>query len=165
MSLPQQHSATAPAGSPARSPAPSPAPLGKRRRQRGFTLIELLVVLVILGLISAFAAPQVIRYLGSAKQDSAKVQIERLSSILDLYRLEVGSYPNDSQGLRALVERPAGVDNWNGPYVQNEDMLTDPWGNPYRYRHPGEHGTFDIYSYGANGQPGGEGESRDVTSW
>lgn len=153
MSLPRRHAAT-PAG-----------PDGKRRRQRGFTLIELLVVLVILGLISAFAAPQVIRYLGSAKQDSANVQIDRLASILDLYRLEIGSYPEESQGLRALVERPAGVDSWNGPYVQNEDMLVDPWGNPYRYRRPGQHGTFDIFSHGADGEPGGEGEDRDVTSW
>lgn len=145
--------------------ASGPGPHGKRRRQRGFTLIELLVVLVILGLISAFAAPQVIRYLGSAKQDSAKVQIDRLSSILDLYRLEIGSYPNESQGLRALVERPAGVDGWNGPYVQSEEMLIDPWGNPYRYRQPGENGAFDIYSHGADNQPGGEGEDGDVTSW
>lgn len=137
----------------------------RHRRQRGFTLIELLVVLVILGLISAFAAPQVIKYLGSAKQDSAKVQIDRLGSVLDLYRLEVGSYPTQSQGLRALVEQPAGVNGWNGPYVKKQETLVDPWGNPYEYRYPGEHGQYDIWTYGADGEPGGEGENADVTSW
>lgn len=148
------------------SPAvPPPAARVARRRQRGFTLIELLVVLVILGLISAFAAPQVIKYLGSAKQDSAKVQIERLGGVLDLYRLEVGSYPDGSNGLRALVEEPSGTAGWNGPYVKKEETLIDPWGNPYQYRHPGEHGPYDLWTYGADGEPGGEGEDADVTSW
>jgi general secretion pathway protein G len=136
-----------------------------RRRQRGFTLIELLVVLVILGLISAFAAPQVIKYLGSAKRDSAKVQIDRLGSVLDLYRLEVGSYPTESQGLSALVEKPAGVNGWNGPYLKKAETLTDPWGTPYQYRYPGEHGQYDLWTFGADGQPGGEGENADITSW
>ncbi len=137
----------------------------RRRREGGFTLIELLVVLVILGLISAFAAPQVIKYLSSAKQDSAKVQIDRLSGILDLYRLEVGSYPSESQGLQALVEKPADAAGWNGPYVKKSEQLVDPWGNRYKYRYPGEHGEYDIYSLGADGQEGGEGENADVTSW
>ncbi len=140
--------------------------LGDRRRERGFTLIELLVVLVILGLIAALAAPRVIKYLGGAKADAAEVQIERLAGVLDLYRLEVGRYPSEEEGLRALVERPAGVDNWNGPYLKNADALTDPWGNPYVYRYPGERGTdYDLYSLGADGEEGGEGENRDITSW
>lgn len=137
----------------------------KARRQRGFTLVELLVVLVILGLIAAFAAPQVIKYLGSAKTDAAAIQIERLSGILDLYRLEVGSYPSTEEGLEALVERPVDVENWNGPYIKKADALTDPWGRPYVYRRPGEHGDFDLYSLGADGSEGGEGEDRDLTNW
>lgn len=135
------------------------------RRQAGFTLIELLVVLVILGLIMAFAAPQVIKYVGGAKSDSAKIQVERLSGVLDLYRLEVGRYPTQEEGLDALVEQPSGVETWNGPYLKKADALTDPWGRPYVYRSPGEHGEFDLFSLGADGQEGGEGEDRDLTSW
>lgn len=137
----------------------------RRRPRNGFTLVELLVVLVIIGLLASIAAPQVIRYLGGAKVDTAKVQIERLSGILDLYRLEIGSYPDDDVGLRALVEAPPGVERWNGPYLDGDDALTDPWGNPYEYRFPGERGAFDLYSLGADGQQGGEGENADVTSW
>lgn len=137
----------------------------RRRGQRGFTLVELLVVLVILGLIAAFAAPQVLKYLGGAKTSSAKIQIERLSGVLDLYRLEVGHYPGDGEGLNALVEQPADAPNWNGPYLKKADALNDPWRRPYIYRFPGEHGEYDLYSLGADGQEGGDGENRDVTSW
>lgn len=144
---------------------PSKRILARRRRQRGFTLVELLVVLIILGLIAAFAAPQVIKYVAGAKSDSAKIQIERLGGILDLYRLEVGRYPSAEEGLTALVERPADAEGWNGPYVKKEDALIDPWGRPYLYAFPGEHGDYDLYSLGADGQDGGEGENRDVTSW
>ena len=136
-----------------------------RRRQSGFTLVELLVVLVILGLIMAFAVPQVIKYVGGAKSDSAKIQVQRLGSVLDLYRLEVGHYPTQEEGLRALVEKPAGAENWNGPYLKKDDALTDPWGRPYVYEIPGQHGEYDLYSLGADGQEGGEGEDRDQTSW
>jgi general secretion pathway protein G len=137
----------------------------RRRKRNGFTLIELLVVLVIIGLLAGIAAPQVIKYLGSAKTDTAKVQIERLSGILDLYRLEVGSYPSEDIGLSALVEQPADVPNWNGPYLKKSDALIDPWGNPYAYRYPGEHGEYDLYSLGADGQAGGDGENQDLSSW
>ncbi len=137
----------------------------RRRRQAGFTLIELLVVLVILGLIAAFAAPQVIKYLGGAKTDSAKIQIERLSGVLDLYRLEVGRYPGEDEGLNALLEQPVDAPNWNGPYLKKADALTDPWGRPYIYRFPGEHGEYDLYTLGADGQEGGDGENQDLTSW
>ncbi len=136
-----------------------------RKKQKGFTLVELLVVLVILGLIAAFAAPEVMKYLGGAKTDSAKIQIERLGGVLDLYRLETGRYPTEDEGLRALVEKPVGVERWNGPYLKKEDSLLDPWGNVYLYRFPGEHGEYDIYSLGSDGQEGGDGESSDVTSW
>ncbi|MFQ6017536.1 MAG: type II secretion system major pseudopilin GspG [Kiloniellaceae bacterium] len=136
-----------------------------RRRQAGFTLVELLVVLVILGLIAAFAAPQVIKYLGGAKTDAARIQIERLSGVLDLYRLEVGRYPSEEEGLNALLERPVDAETWNGPYLRRADALIDPWKNPYLYRYPGGHGEFDLYSLGADGREGGEGENRDITSW
>jgi general secretion pathway protein G len=134
-------------------------------RQRGFTLVELLVVLAILGLLVALAAPRVIQYLSKAKTDTAEIQIEKLGGVLDLYRLEVGRYPTQEEGLEALVERPPQVDNWNGPYLKNRESLTDPWGEPYVYRHPGEHGDYDLYSLGADGKDGGDGEDRDVTSW
>ncbi len=136
-----------------------------RRRQRGFTLVELLVVLVILGLILAIATPQVIKYVGGAKSDTAQIQVDRLSGVLDLYRLEVGSYPSEEDGLDALMNRPADAESWNGPYLKKADSLIDPWKRPYLYRYPGEHGEFDLYSLGRDGQEGGEGEDRDVTNW
>ncbi len=136
-----------------------------RRHQAGFTLVELLVVLIILGLIAAFAAPQVIKYVGGAKSDSAKIQVERLSSVLDLYRLQVGRYPSGDEGLDALVEAPADAPNWDGPYLKKADALVDPWGRPYLYQYPGENGEYDLYTLGADGQEGGEGENRDRTSW
>ena len=133
-----------------------------RRAQKGFTLVELLVVLVILGLIAAFAAPQVIKYVGGAKSDAAKIQIERLSSVLDLYRLEVGRYPSEDEGLDALMEKPSDAENWNGPYLKQADALVDPWGRPYGYRMPGESGDFDVFTLGSDGQEGGEGEAKDI---
>lgn len=145
-----------------------PANSSHRRRsdaEAGFTLIELLVVLVILGLLAAFAAPQVLKYLGSAKSDAANAQIQNIASILDLYRLEVGSYPSDADGLEALVEEPGDAARWNGPYVKKRDALVDPWGQIFAYRMPGEHGEYDLYSLGADQAEGGEGEDQDVTSW
>jgi general secretion pathway protein G len=135
------------------------------RADAGFTLIELLVVLVILGLLAAFAAPQVLNYLGRAKTDAARAQVQNIASILDLYRLEVGSYPSQQDGLDALLEQPADAARWNGPYVKRRDALTDPWGEIYEYRFPGEHGAYDLYTLGADRSEGGEGEDQDVTSW
>ncbi|MEZ5931995.1 MAG: type II secretion system major pseudopilin GspG [Alphaproteobacteria bacterium] len=140
----------------------------KRRQARadaGFTLIELLVVLVILGLLAAFAAPQVLKYLGGAKTDAAEAQIKNITAILDLYRLEVGSYPAEADGLDALLTAPAGAQRWNGPYVRQRDVLIDPWGQLYVYRMPGEHGAFDLYTLGADQAEGGDGEDQDITSW
>lgn len=133
----------------------------RRRRRRGFTLIELLVVLVILGLVAAIAVPQVIKYVGSAKSDTARIQIERLATTLDLYRLEVGRYPSSAEGLEALVERPPNVETWNGPYLKERD-ISDPWNRPYVYASPGEIGDYDLSTLGADGQEGGDGENADI---
>ncbi len=140
-------------------------PTVTRRGQDGFTLVELLVVLVILGFLAAVAAPQVFRYLGGARTDSARIQIRNLASALDLYRLDVGRYPSEQEGLAALVERPGSAERWNGPYARRRDMLVDPWGRLYRYRSPGQHGDMDLFTYGNDNAPGGTGENQDVTSW
>ncbi len=137
----------------------------RRGRQGGFTLVELLVVLAILALIMTVVTPQVIKYLGKAQSDAAGIAVEKLSGTLDLYRIEVGDYPSDAMGLDALIEQPPDAERWNGPYVKKAKQLIDPWGRPYLYRYPGEHGEFDIYSLGKDGQEGGEGEDRDLTSW
>ena len=138
---------------------------GARRRQAGFTLLELLVVLVILALISAFAAPRVLKYLGGARTDAAKIQIENLINNFELYKLEVGTYPSEQDGIEALLEAPNDAERWNGPYVRKRDNILDPWGQLYDYRFPGDYGDFDLYSLGADGIEGGEGEDADITSW
>ncbi len=132
------------------------------RRFPGFTLLELLVVLAILGLIATFAAPRALKWLAGAKSDSARIQVEALSTGIDLYRLEVGSYPPD---LEALVARPPDAERWDGPYLKKSTVPKDPWGRDYIYRIPGEHGSYDLYSLGADGQEGGSGEDADVVSW
>lgn len=137
----------------------------RSRREGGFTLMELLVVMAIIGLLAVLVAPRVIGFLSGAKVDTAKVQVDRLSGVLDLYRLEIGQYPSQNDGLVVLVDRPANASNWNGPYIRNRKSLTDPWGNPYLYRYPGEHGEFDLYTLGADGREGGDGENQDITSW
>jgi len=138
---------------------------GRRRRGTGFTLIELLVVLTILGLLAGLVGPQIWGALGGSKRKTAKIQIEEFSSALDLYRLDVGRYPNSSEGLRALVERPGSASNWNGPYLKKKQVPKDPWDNEYQYRAPGEHAPFDMISLGADHAAGGTGENEDVVSW
>ena len=120
------------------------SPVQRAASRPGFTLVELLVVLVILGLLASVAAPQAMRYLGGAKHDAAKLQLQGLMTAVDLYRLDVGRYPTREEGLAALMQRPAGVDRWNGPYVRKADQLQDPWSRPYRYRFPGENGVYDL---------------------
>jgi general secretion pathway protein G len=139
--------------------------LDDRSRTAGFTLLELLVVLVILGLLAAVATPQVLKYLSRARTQSAALQIHDLSAALDLYRLDVGHYPSEEEGLASLVEAPATTANWNGPYVKKREMLKDPWGHPYNYLIPGQHGDFDLYSLGADNAEGGDAENQDVTNW
>jgi len=136
-----------------------------RRNEGGFTLIELLVVLAILGMIVAFVTPQVLKYLGRAKTDAAHIQIENLGAALDLFRLDVGRYPTQSEGLDALIVRPTGLDVWNGPYLKQKAVPLDPWNRAYLYKIPGDHGEYDLYSLGADGVPGGTGENQDVTNW
>jgi len=133
--------------------------------QAGFTLIELLVVLVILVLLASLVGPRVVGYLGSSRTKAAKVQIESLSTALELYRLDLGRYPSTSEGLKALVEAPPGMTAWNGPYLTKKDAPNDPWGRPYIYRSPGQRGPFDIMSLGADNQPAGTGENEDITNW
>jgi general secretion pathway protein G len=133
--------------------------------QRGFTLLELLVVLVVLGLLAGIVAPKYFSQLGRSEAKVARAQIEGLSKALDLYRLEVGHYPNSEQGLQALVVAPSGETRWTGPYLQKA-VPQDPWGRPYIYRQPGENGgEYDLLSMGKDGQPGGDGENAEITSW
>lgn len=136
-----------------------------RACEAGFTLIELLVVMVILVLLASLVAPRVIGYLGSSRTKSAKVQIESLSTSLELFKLDTGRYPNDREGLTALVERPGDLPSWNGPYLKKDKVPPDPWGQPYLYRYPGQHGAFDIITLGADKREGGQNEDQDVTSW
>lgn len=131
----------------------------------GFTLVELLVVLAILVLLATFVGPRVIGYLGSSRTQAAKVQIESISTSLELFRIDAGRLPTAEEGLKALVSRPAAVQTWNGPYLKKSGVPLDPWGRPYIYRVPGQHGEFDILTLGADNAPGGGGENSDVGSW
>jgi len=137
----------------------------RRHGERGFTLVEILVVITIIGLIMGLVGPRVLNYLTESKAKAAKIQIESFSSALDLYFLDNGRYPSSSEGLTALVQRPGSVMSWNGPYLKGSIVPNDPWGNPYLYRSPGQHGTYDIMSYGADGQEGGTGTASDIVSW
>lgn len=135
-------------------------------KQSGFTLIEILIVVVIVGLLAGLVGPELFSRLGKAKATTAKAQIEQLAAALDSYRLDIGEYPTTSQGLIVLVEKPTqNAVGWTGPYLRKDNVPLDPWREPYRYRSPGEHGDFDLFSYGADRQPGGEGEDADISSW
>jgi general secretion pathway protein G len=126
--------------------------------QAGFTLLEILVVIVILGLLIGLVAPAVLRQLGGARVSIAHQSIARLGSVLDMYKLDVGSYPSTDQGLEALVQAPASVGNWNGPYVQSGKLPIDPWNHPYVYRDPSDRAghDYDLCSTGPNGTATGD---------
>jgi len=134
------------------------------RSAAGFTLIELIVVVAIIGLLAGLVVPQFIKQEEKATSKATKAQIELLGTALDTFRLDVGRYPTTQEGLQALNQRPGGLDRWEGPYLKKE-LPSDPWGKPYIYKSPGEHGSYDIVSYGADGAPGGEANNRDITSW
>ena len=135
-----------------------------RRGEQGFTLVEILVVITIIAIVMSLVGPRVLNYLGESKVKAAKIQIESLSSALDLYFLDVGQYPSNSEGLTVLVQRSGGASNWNGPYLRGNAVPNDPWGRPYIYRSPGRQAAFDILSYGNDGQEGGTGAASDIIS-
>lgn len=135
-----------------------------RRLRQGFTLLELLVVMVIIGLLAAYVGPKYFAQIGKSETKTAKAQIVGLEKALQQYRLDVGRYPTTEQGLTALMAKPANVNKWAGPYLE-KSLPMDPWGRPYIFVSPGEHGDFDISSTGRDGRPGGDGPDADVTSW
>jgi general secretion pathway protein G len=145
--------------------------LGNRMRRggRGFTLIELMVVIVILGILAGLIIPRIMGRPDEARQTKARIMIEGIETALKLYRLDNGLYPTTEQGLRALVEastiQPV-PRNWReGGYLEKGKVPKDPWGNDFVYLSPGTHGELDLISYGADGQPGGEGKNKDITNW
>lgn len=137
------------------------------RREGGFTLLEILAVVVIIGILAAFVAPNVFNRIAGAQRTAAKAQMKTIALALDLYRADTGAYPAAEQGLAALRQNPGyGAEGWNGPYL-DEDLPKDPWGRDYQYVCPGVHNPdkYDLFSYGRDGRPGGEGEDADVGNW
>ncbi len=130
----------------------------------GFTLLELLVVLGIIALLATIAGPQVLRYLGKARTDTARAQISAVATALELYALDNSTYPPAQVGLGALMQQPPGTTRWKGPYLRSADGLIDPWGRPYQYRFPGKNGQPEIFTLGRDNAPGGVGEDQDVSN-
>jgi len=130
----------------------------------GFTLIELLVVMIILGLLASLVGPRLFGKVDKAKQQTAQAQIELLSTALASFRLDIGRFPTEDEGLKSLIEKPSDLQKWDGPYLA-KDLPKDPWGNDYVYKMPGEHGSYDLMSYGMDGVSGGEGNDLDIVSW
>ncbi len=134
------------------------------KRSAGFTLIEVMVVVVIIGVLATLVLPRVLNRTDDAYQAAVKSDIQALTSAFKLYKLDNFNYPTTDQGIEALVSQPGGAKNWKqGGYV--DQLPTDPWGNPYQYLSPGRNGEFDVWSYGADGQPGGEGANADIGNW
>jgi general secretion pathway protein G len=139
--------------------------LGTSARAHGMTLIEILVVLTLIGIVMGIVGGNYLGQGEKAKAKAAKIEIEQIGQTLDLFRLEVGRYPTTQEGLQALISAPAGVSNWNGPYWKKGTLPKDPWTHEYKYASPGQHGAYDLYSLGADGKEGGEGNDKDITSW
>lgn len=135
-----------------------------RGKARGFTLLELLVVMVIIGLLAGYVGPKYFAQVGKSEVKAARAQIDAFEKALDTYRLDTGHYPSTEQGLNALIVQPANEPKWSGPYLK-KTIPVDPWGKPYIYKQPGEHGEVDLFSYGKDGQPGGSGDAVDITNW
>jgi general secretion pathway protein G len=130
----------------------------------GFTLLELLVVMVIIGLLAGYVGPKYFGQIGKSEVKVAKAQIDSLEKALDQYRIDTGHYPPTEPGLAALMTKPPNEPKWDGPYLK-KNVPIDPWGRAYEYKLPGEHGEYDLLSYGKDGQPGGTGEAADITNW
>jgi general secretion pathway protein G len=136
-----------------------------RKRRAGITLIEMLVVVTIIALFAALVAPRMLRRADVARTAAARAQINSFMTALGAYKLDTGTFPTTEQGLEALRTAPQGVNQWSGPYLP-ADIPNDPWGRPYLYKYPGDHGDEpDVISYGRDGQPGGEGTDADILSW
>jgi general secretion pathway protein G len=131
--------------------------------EQGFTLVEMLVVITIIGLIMGLIGPRVLNYLSESKVKAAKIQLQSFSSALDLFFLDAGRFPSTAEGLGALVKQTPGVGAWNGPYLRGGSLPNDPWNHSYLYRSPGEHGPYDIMTYGSDGQEGGSGTAADIS--
>jgi general secretion pathway protein G len=136
---------------------------GRYAGEQGFTLVEMLVVITIIGLIMGLIGPRVLNYLSESKVKAARIQLQSFASALDLFYLDAGRFPSTSEGLAALVQRTPGVTAWNGPYLKSGSVPNDPWSHVYIYRAPGEHGPYDIVSYGSDGQEGGSGVAADIS--
>ena len=134
-----------------------------RHGEQGFTLVEMLVVIAIIGLIMGLIGPRVLNYLSESKVKAARIQMQSFVTSLDLYYLDAGRYPSTAEGLSALVRQTPGVAAWNGPYLKGGSVPNDPWSHAYVYRSPGEHGPYDIVSYGSDGQEGGSGVAADIS--
>ena len=137
----------------------------ERKSERGFSLIELIVVLVILGLLAAVVGPNIFKHLAQGKEKIAKIQIKEFEGSLQLFSFDVGRFPTGAEGLNALLHNPGNLEAWKGPYLAKSELPKDPWGKDYVYRCPGQHGDYDLFSYGPDGVEGGEGENADITSW
>ncbi len=148
----------------ARHPLASGSNVVLHRPGRGFTLLELLVVMVVIGLLAGYVGPRYFGQIGKSEVKAAKAQLDALEKALDQYRLDVGRYPTSEAGLAALVTKPSNEARWAGPYLKKA-VPSDPWGRAYVYKSPGQHGEYDLVSYGKDGQPGGTGENEDITSW
>lgn len=133
-------------------------------KNQGFTLLELLVVMVIIGLLAGYVGPKYFEQIGKSETKTARAQVDSLGKALDQYRIDIGQYPTTEQGLTALNKNPSNVAKWSGPYLA-KSIPSDPWGVSYQYKSPGEHGEYDLYSLGKDGQQGGTKESEDVVSW
>lgn len=135
-----------------------------RKSSAGFTLLELLVVMVIIGLLAGYVGPKYFGQVGKSEIKAARAQIDAFEKALDQYRIDLGHFPSSEQGLAALSVKPGNESKWDGPYLKKA-VPADPWGNSYVYRMPGEHGEFDLFSYGKDGQAGGTDESADISNW
>jgi general secretion pathway protein G len=133
-------------------------------RHRGFTLIEIIIVVIIMSLIAALVVPRLFKKVEKSKQQITKTQIVLLENSIKMFKLDTGRYPTSKEGLKALLEAPQGVTNWDGPYLE-KGLPKDPWGRDYTYVYPGKNYTYEITSLGADGKEGGEGEDKDINNW